>query len=175
MTKRVPGNSFKPKPLRGSALISGLILVNKLAKWVASAALAALACSCTDDVVDVTYATRAEAVAATAIERGWIPSWIPAEAFALSEVHDVDTNESALAFGLPAKSSWRPAASSCRTADAGEFYGPGFNRNWIPETLSDYDFYSCPERAATREVPLLSALDVRRDGQHVLYWRYAAP
>lgn len=144
-------------------------------RWVASAVLAALACSCTDDVLDASYASRAEAVTAAAMERGWIPSWIPPEAFALNEVHDVDTNESALAFSLPTKSSWRPPASSCRAADAGEFYEPGFDREWIPETLDRYDFYSCPEAAATGGVSLLSALAVRRDGRHVLYWRYTAP
>lgn len=149
--------------------------MHSFSRWAIFATLVWLACSCTDDVQDVTYATRAEAVTASAMERGWIPSWIPPEASRLSEVHNVDTNESALAFSLPAKSSWRPPASSCRTADAGEFYGPGFNRDWIPEKLVDYDFFSCSERAATGGVPLLSALALRRDGQHVLYWRYVAP
>jgi hypothetical protein len=146
-----------------------------VSRWVAAAVLASLACSCTNDVLDASYATRADAVAASAMERGWIPSWIPPEAFALNEVHDVDTNESALAFSLPAKSSWRPPTSSCRAADAGEFYEPGFDREWIPETLADYEFHGCPEPAATRGIPMLSALAVRRDGRHVLYWRYLAP
>jgi hypothetical protein len=132
-----------------------------------------LACSCTDDVLETTYATQAEAAAAGAIDRGWIPSWIPLQASGLYEIHSVDTNESALAFRLPAELAWRPPPL-CRTADAGEFYEPRFNRAWIPETLSDYDFYSCPE-PTTSGVPLLSALAVRRDRQHVLHWRYVAP
>lgn len=148
--------------------------MNSISRYVALAALAALACSCTDDVLDACYATQAEAVASGAIEREWIPSWTPPQASDLYEVHDVDTNESALAFRLPATLAWRPPAASCRTADAGEFYEPGFDRDWIPQNLDNNDFYSCPEHTAAGGVPLLSALAVSKDGQHVLHWRYVA-
>ena len=137
--------------------------------------LTTLTCSCTDDVLDASYASQAEAVAAGATERGWIPSWIPPQASDIHEVHNVDTNASALAFRLPAKLAWRPPAASCRAADAGEFYEPGFNRDWIPETLDNYDFFGCRERVRTGDVPLLSALAVSSDEQYVLHWRYAAP
>ena len=138
-------------------------------------ALFALACSCTDDVLDASYTTQAKATASGATVRGWVPAWIPTQASDLHEVHDVDTNESALAFRLPAELAWRPPAASCRTADAGEFYEPSFDRDWIPKNLANYDFYSCPERTATGGVPMLSVLAVSKDGQHVLHWRYVAP
>ena len=147
--------------------------MNSISRWVTLVALAALVCSCANDVLDATYATRSVAAAAGAIERGWIPSWIPPEAFALHEAHNVDTNESVLAFRLPAKLAWRPPGS-CIAADAGQFYEPGFTRSWIPETLDDYQFYSCPD-PKTSGVPLLSALAVSRDGQYVLHWRFVGP
>jgi hypothetical protein len=148
--------------------------MDSISRWVILTTLVVLVCSCTDDVLDAAYATRTEAAAAGAIERGWIPSWIPPEASELHEVHDVDTNESALAFRLPAKIAWRPPAS-CVAAEAGQFYEPGFNRTWIPETLNDYQLYSCPDHRNSDGVPLLSALAVRKDGQHVLHWRFVAP
>jgi len=142
---------------------------------VALVALASLTCSCTDDVLDASYATQAEAVKAGAIAQGWAPSWIPPQAFNLYEVHDVDSNESALAFRLPTKLAWRPPAASCRNANAGEFYEPRFDRDWIPESLDNYDFYSCQEGSQRVGVPLISALAVSKDGRHVLHWRYLAP
>lgn len=147
--------------------------MDSILRWVGLTALVALVCSCTQDVLDVAYATRTEAAAAGAIERGWIPSWIPSEASDLHEVHNIDTNESALAFRLPAGRAWRPPAP-CRTADAGEFHEPGFNRKWMPDTFNDYQFYSCPE-SNSGGVSLISALAVSRDGQYALHWRYVAP
>ena len=44
------------------------------------------------------YATRAEADAAGAFTRGWLPAFLPASARALREVHDLDTNERWLRF-----------------------------------------------------------------------------
>ena len=41
-----------------------------------------------------------------AVSAGWIPEWIPVGASSLREVHDIDTNESALAFDIP-PGSWR--------------------------------------------------------------------
>ena len=145
--------------------------MNSISRWATLATLAALMCSCAEGVLDATYATRADAAAAGAIERGWIPPWVPPEAFALHEVHSVDSNESALAFSLPADLAWRPPAS-CIAANAGQFYEPGFNRSWIPEAMEDYRYYSCPEPMASGAPLLLSALAVSKDGKHVLYWRF---
>src|SRR5690606_35713915 len=111
--------------------------MDRFSRLVAFAA-AMLASACTNDVLDASYPTQAEAVAAGAVQRGWIPAWVPPEATDLREVHNVDTNESALLFTLPAKLNWRPPAS-CRDADAGEFSEPGFARSWIPELENGYN------------------------------------
>jgi hypothetical protein len=44
------------------------------------------------DVITNTYATAAEARQAGAIDRGWMPPFIPPGAHDLREAHDVDTN-----------------------------------------------------------------------------------
>src|SRR5437764_14440471 len=41
---------------------------------------------------------RASAERAGAIQRGWIPDWLPKSARGLREVHDLDTNQSMLTF-----------------------------------------------------------------------------
>ena len=130
---------------------------------------AAVTCSCTNDVLDSSYTNHAQAVADGAIERGWIPDWVPQQSMQLHEVHDVDTNQSALVFSLPNNFSWTPP-EICRRADGGEFTEPAFDRDWLPDTLEDYDFYSCPSEPRTGTL-LISAVAVSRDGDQVLYWR----
>ncbi len=137
-----------------------------------SIALAAIAASCTSDVLDASYATRAEAAASGAVNRGWIPTWVPPEAVELQEVHDLDTNESALSFDLPADRRWAPP-TPCRQADAGELSEPAFSRSWLPDNYSGYTFYSCPGGISS-SVPIIEAVAVRKDGQRVFHWRVYA-
>jgi hypothetical protein len=47
------------------------------------------------------YSTRAQAIAAGAVDRGWIPRSLPVEATAIHEEHDMDTNEVWIRFTLP--------------------------------------------------------------------------
>ena len=141
---------------------------------LAVCATVAILSACTNDVLDASYATQAEAVSAGAVQRGWIPAWVPPEARDLREVHSVDTNESVLLFILPAGLNWRPPGS-CRDADAGEFSEPAFARDWIPELGAGYSYYSCPSPSAvTGSVPIIAAVAVQQGGQQVLYWRVFA-
>lgn len=53
----------------------------------------AVLAGCRDsDVVTAAYATLAEAEAAGAVERGWVPPGLPPSAQDLREAHDLDTN-----------------------------------------------------------------------------------
>ncbi|GAB3317215.1 hypothetical protein GCM10027564_27990 [Luteimonas notoginsengisoli] len=146
--------------------------MDRVSRLVVGVVAAAIASSCTNDVLDSSYATRAEAIAAGAVKRGWIPAWVPAEATELLEVHKVDTSESALLFSLPSGLHWKPPAP-CRPADAGEFSEPAFSRSWLPDTESGYTFYSCPS-GVNGSVPIIAAVAVRQDGQRVLHWRVFA-
>jgi len=129
------------------------------------------ASSCTDDVLEASYPSMPEAVAEGAVERGWIPAWIPAEATDLQEVHNVDSNQSALSFTAPA--AWHPPAQ-CRPDASGEPPGPAFNRQWLPSPeilVKTYDLYSCsPGHSGT----MLETVAVRRDTRHVVHWRVLA-
>jgi len=145
--------------------------MDRISHLVVCIAAAAIASSCTNDVLDASYATHAEAVAAGAVKRGWVPAWVPPEATDLREVHKVDTNESALSFALPSGLHWTPPAP-CRPADAGEFSEPAFRRSWLTATTG-YAFYSCPS-GVTGSVPIIAAVAVRQDEQHVLHWRVFA-
>jgi hypothetical protein len=49
---------------------------------------------------EVFYADAMAARRAGAVERGWVPDWLPKSARAIHEVHDIDTNQSLLAFSF---------------------------------------------------------------------------
>ena len=54
--------------------------------------------STVDEQPAADYATRAEAEAAGAFARGWLPPFLPPSARAIREIHDLDTNERWLRF-----------------------------------------------------------------------------
>lgn len=49
------------------------------------------------------YASRAQADAAGAIDRGWVPDFIPENASSIIETHSVDANQARVEFTVPAK------------------------------------------------------------------------
>jgi hypothetical protein len=53
--------------------------------------------SCGERKVSI-YSTYAEAVKDGAVDRGWVPEFIPAYATEIYEAHDVDTNQVAVTF-----------------------------------------------------------------------------
>ena len=67
--------------------------------FIASLLLSLVACS---DEKEASYATFGEAERAGAIERGWLPPFVPHSARQISERHDLDTNAQELTFVLPA-------------------------------------------------------------------------
>jgi len=53
------------------------------------------------EIQAATYPTYADAVAAGAQRRGWLPSFVPATATDIREAHDIDTNTQWLRFRVP--------------------------------------------------------------------------
>jgi hypothetical protein len=51
--------------------------------------------------MDSSFDTLREALDSDMVNKGWIPGWVPHEATDLREVHDLDSNTSALAFTKP--------------------------------------------------------------------------
>lgn len=136
-------------------------------------ALCLILTSCDLDLVmDSSFATKQEAVDAEMIAKGWIPAWVPEEATDLREVHDLDSNVSALAFTTPRiKQMLLP--SGCRPVDHSATRPAPFNRSWWPSESAlkrSYTFFSCePEFDKSVFVATSST------GNRVLYWRTYAP
>lgn len=55
----------------------------------------------TENVVS-TYPTYSDAIRDGAHDRGWLPPFVPPSAFAIREVHDLDTNRQWIRFSVPA-------------------------------------------------------------------------
>ena len=54
-----------------------------------------------DESTYARYATYAEAEQAGAVQRGWIPPYVPANAVDIAEAHDLDLNTQRLRFRMP--------------------------------------------------------------------------
>ena len=52
------------------------------------------------ETIESTYENIDEAVKAGAVERGWVPAWLPEGAVNLHEKHDLDSNASILRFSF---------------------------------------------------------------------------
>ena len=63
--------------------------------------LAALLASACDEVVHERHADFRAAQDAGAIERGWIPAFVPSSAYDISDQHDLDSGAQTLSFRLP--------------------------------------------------------------------------
>jgi hypothetical protein len=75
------------------------------------------------------YDTYSAAVAAGAGERGWLPSFVPASAVEIHELHSLDTNAQWLRFTVPASEVER-MTSSMSMLSLEEARRTGVNRPW---------------------------------------------
>lgn len=134
-----------------------------------------LMCGCTDDAIDASYADVEAVVADGAITRGWIPAWIPPDAFDIREVHDIDSNESALVFELPEGSRWTPPSPECERTTGRTFRGPTFDREWLPDVSDDFKLYGCGTTESPGSPPKVITLAISADGRRVVHWRHHLP
>ncbi len=67
----------------------------------AIAILATIAVAACSEVRDERYADYEAAHLAGAVEGGWIPTFVPQDAYALRDIHDLDSNAQTLSFRLP--------------------------------------------------------------------------
>ena len=70
-------------------------------KWLVAGLFIATTGCFQGERVTTEYSTHAEAAADGAVERGWIPGFVPSSAVDLVEFHDLDTNEQVLRFSAP--------------------------------------------------------------------------
>jgi len=130
-------------------------------------ALAIVACLGCGEQQEATYADRRAALRAGAIERGWVPEWIPKTARDLREVHNVDTNQSMLSFRYDRgdRLSVPGSCSPATTVSAPPFRVASWPRDIPPGSgvSTRYAFFSCESGRA------FLALLVGRDEAY--YWR----
>ena len=108
----------------------------------------------------------AAAVSDGAVARGWIPAWVPTTATNLHEVHDLDSNESALSFGIPAKTQLA-LPSNCQPVQYGDTLPVRFSRSGCPGAADlerSYKFYSCPAEF----------VGLHTSGRNILRWHTLA-
>jgi hypothetical protein len=116
------------------------------------------------------YSTFAEAERSGAVEKGWIPAWVPSSATNIREMHDIDTNESMLAFTYESQGWELPA--HCRQVSYSQVTAPRFSRNWWPAAdllEKSYEFFRCKG-----DVPFSSAatwVGRHNSAQQGLHWR----
>lgn len=119
-------------------------------------------------VMDSPFDTLCEALDADMVNKGWIPDWVPHEATDLREVHDLDSNTSALAFTKPPAIPLQLPAD-CQATTFNDSDPVAFNRHWLPgdATLSaSYRVFRCaPESGKSLFVA------INRTEDRVLFWR----
>lgn len=95
------------------------------------------------------YQTFEAAVTAGAVSKGWVPAWLPKSANEIHEKHNLDTNQSMLAFRFNASEKLE-VGGDCERIDPYKPKEPPFKASWWPSDvpaskLSTYrhSFYSC--------------------------------
>jgi hypothetical protein len=128
---------------------------------------------CSAENVKKYYPTARDALAARTSGTGWVPIWLPQDAVEIHEIHNLDTNESALVAALPSQ-EWHPPPD-CRPANGGQFLVPKFSPGWLPTPLNGYTFFSCngstPESGPQGGPPLIHATAISPDGATLVFWR----
>jgi hypothetical protein len=112
--------------------------------------VAAIVASC-DDRQEAFYPTAVEARRADAVGRGWIPGWLPKSARAIHEAHNIDTNQSMLAFSFDA-GDVPNLSTSCRQIQPGALRPVPFKLVWWPKDVPPSDpvthrrtYYRCDD------------------------------
>jgi hypothetical protein len=126
--------------------------------------LALLLSGCQDpDVLEKHYDSYAQVVADHAIDRGWIPDWMPVGASDIFELHNVDTSESLLRFSFH-KGSSIALPTTCIQAPPDQLPMPRYSRPWWPSGFAAaspaprYLFLRCKSYHAAISVVLGEAL-----------------
>ena len=123
------------------------------------------ACS---DVMEEHFATWADADRAGAVERGWVPAFVPKSATNISETHNIDTNAQTLEFtargsdvqGMVAGLRLVSAEDQSAAAELADDVGIGGNSETYVVCSRPLNFVS---------KPLNGALLVRRESGRVVY------
>jgi hypothetical protein len=118
-----------------------------------SVLLLSVACNETQHRV---YPTRQEAVADGAIDRGWVPKWLPPSATDIREVHNIDSNATLMTFRFE-RTDLSRMVSDCESTTgmphelpAGDIassvpWWPEFLNAQSTSALPQGQYFRCPE------------------------------
>jgi len=116
--------------------------------------IATLICACHNvDTIQASYSDYSEAKSKGAIEREWLPSFLPASATNITECHSIDSNEVLVHFNAKGGDIF-DISSSCIRIDYNSVAFPSQHilsqTNWWPTALqsnsesgADYIYYIC--------------------------------
>ena len=86
------------------------------------------------ETMEASYATVAEAEAAGAIAKGWVPDWLPPSATSIREAHNLDTNNFMVRFAVPKGTDFQ-LPSACKPVALNVPTKPPFRRSWWPSDV----------------------------------------
>ena len=128
-----------------------------------------LALTSCGDIVERYYPGYDSANASGAVERGWIPGWLPKSAQNINEAHSIDTNESLLSFEFQT-AEWESIPHQCMGIAHSALREPGIQAEWWPRVLrqrasptTQLGYFSCENGSAFMAVNYAEG--------HVYYWR----
>jgi len=131
------------EPLSRCSLYPSLTAVNRTvhAVIVFMAIFCLVSCSLLE-VQSSEYPDYQSVLADGAIDRGWIPEFLPRSAAQIREKHDLDSNASLLVFSFEA-GDHAELKQACSPADNIE--SPTLQASWWPKDLPSHDlaFYRC--------------------------------
>jgi hypothetical protein len=125
-----------------------------------SAALLLSLAACSEQVEE-TFPTWAEAQRAGAVDRGWLPAFVPSSARQIEDTHDLDSNRQTLQFTAP------PSDVSAIVEGLGPVLAE--NESGAADLLKKHGFSSAAETYVRCSRPLNGALVVERASGRVVY------
>jgi len=120
--------------------------------------LSLAACS---EQVEETYPTWAEAQRAGAVDRGWVPAFVPSSARQIEDTHDLDSNRQTLRFTAP------PSDVSAMVAGLRPVSAE--NGSAAADLLKKHGFSPAAETYVNCSRPLSGALVVDRETGRAVY------
>ena len=94
----------------------------------------ALAAGCSSPEQETSYKTLSAARTAGALQNGWIPAWLPADAYNLKEKHELDASRSIVRFNFPAAEKWAPP-HDCSQVPPAQVSGARMAAAWWPSDV----------------------------------------
>lgn len=129
--------------------------------------------ACGFETPESSYDSLAEVTSLGLLEKGWIPKWLPSNAQHIQEIHNIDTNASALAFDIPDGGTWL-LPEHCKPIAVKDAFPNELRRSWWPSDAAlaaSYRLYQCHTDASTHA----TFAGISAQHQRGIHWRTHEP